>query len=101
MVTVDEAILHMKLSRGSEYRSPDVSAEVEGQIAKFIQAASDHLASMDVDVSADPLPPALHQAMLMLVAHFYKYRGATSHDKVWFTPIGVDRLIAPYKKVSL
>lgn len=101
MITVDEAILHLKLSRGSSYASSEVNAEVEGQIAKLIEAASDHLASIDVDVSADPLPPALHQAMLMLVAHFYKHRGATSHDKVWFTPIGVDRLIAPYKKVSL
>lgn len=101
MVTVEEAIRHLKLSLGSATRTSEVTPEVEAQIAKYIQAASGHLASIDVDVSADPLPPALHQAVLMLVGHFYKNRHATSQEKIWFTPLGVDRLIAPYRSVSL
>ncbi|MEP4260261.1 MAG: head-tail connector protein [Rhizobiaceae bacterium] len=66
-----------------------------------IDAAVDHLSSVDVDMTVDPLPPALHHAVLLLVGHFYVNTAATTDEQLRFTPIGVDRLIAPYRGMSL
>lgn len=70
-------------------------------IQSMIDAAADHLQSIDVDVSADPLPPALHHAILMLVGHYYENREATSDAGVHVVPLGVARLIAPYRSINL
>tara|TARA_R110000751_G_scaffold180038_1_gene286419 strand:+ start:29214 stop:29492 length:279 start_codon:yes stop_codon:yes gene_type:complete len=67
----------------------------------YIAAAGDHLGSIGVDMTADPLPDAVRQAQLMLIAHFYGNREATSVDPVKMTEIGVDRLIAPYREINL
>lgn len=102
MVTVDEAVKHLKLRvTDDDAQSAEVNTSVELEIERLLNAASDHLSSIGVDMSAKPLPPAIHHAVLMLMAHFFKNRGASSPEKVWFTPIGVDRLIAPYRGVSL
>lgn len=91
MVTLEEAKVHVRVI------GPDFDDELTAQI----EAARSHLESIDVDLSANPLPPALHHAILMLVGHFFENREATSEDGLRFTPIGVDRLIAPFKGVSL
>lgn len=92
MVTLAEAKLHLRL---------DDVPEFDATVTGMIDAANDHLQSIDVDMSADPLPSALHHAVLMLVAHFFENVEATTAEQLRFTPIGVDRLIAPYKGVSL
>lgn len=69
-------------------------------IERMIAAASDHLASVDVDMSK-PMKPAVEQAMLMLVSHWYENREAVLDVKTAAVDIGVDRLIQPYREVSL
>lgn len=67
-------------------------------IGRLISAASDHLKSQGVDMNASPLPPAVEQAVLMLVAHFFEHREAMSNFQHYVLDIGVDRLIAPYRE---
>lgn len=102
MVTVDEAVKHLKLRVVDDgLQSAQVNTSVELEIDRLLNTAKDHLSSIGVDMSVNPLPPAIHHAVLMLVAHFFKNLEASSPEKMWFTPIGVDRLVAPYKRVSL
>ncbi len=69
----------------------------DAAITKMIAAASDHLASIGVDMDADPMPPAVEHAVLMLTAYFYDHR-----DDADVKPQGVvDRLIQPYREVCL
>lgn len=91
MVTLEEAKLHVRV----------IEDDFDSELLAHIEAAKSHLESIDVDLSADPLPPALHHAILLLVGHFFANREATSAEQLRFTPIGVDRLIAPFKGVSL
>ena len=70
-------------------------------ITRLIAAAGDHLRSLDVDMSVNPLPPAVEQAAMMLIAHFYKYREAMSDFQHFSLDIGVDRLVAPFREYSV
>jgi hypothetical protein len=68
-------------------------------VTRLIAAAGDHLASIGVDMEASPLPPAVEQAQYLLIGHFYENREATAIGvSVSVTPLGVDRLIAPYRE---
>ncbi len=91
MVTLAEAKQHLRI----------IETDFDDEVGSMIDAATDHLSSIDVDMTADPLPPALHHAVLLLVGHFFEYREATNAEQLRFTPLGVDRLIAPYRSVSL
>lgn len=104
MVTLAE----VKVFLGLDVYAPDENGAYyildngdEASIVQMIEAAKDHLQSIGVDMSAEPLPPALHHATLMLVAHFYDNRHAATEDGVVVNPLGVSRLIAPYQRVSL
>ena len=91
MITLEEAKAHMRVD------DPD---EDEG-IVLMIDAAVDHLQSIDVDMTGTPLPPAIHHAVLLLVAHFYGNREVMTEGTLKVMPFGLSRLIAPYRKVSL
>jgi uncharacterized phage protein (predicted DNA packaging) len=92
MVSLGEAKQHLRAQHDED----------NAEILNMIDAASDHLRSIDVDVSVDPLPPALHHAILMLVAHFYENREAVVVDGgAQVVPLGVSRLIAPYRSHTL
>ena len=93
MVTLEEAKRQVRVT-------PE-STEFDLDLQQCLDAAADHLASIDVDMTVDPLPPALRHAVLMLVGHFFENREATNAEQIRFTPLGVDRLIAPYRGVSL
>lgn len=93
MVTLEEAKNHCRIELET--------ADFDGELQIALDAAVDHLKSLNVDMDAVPFPPALKQAVLMLVAHFFENKEAATPEKIWFTPIGVDRLIAPYRRVSL
>lgn len=58
---------------------------------------------MDVTfgTTAEEVPPALVQAIQMLVAHWYANREAVVTGGVTPLPLGVDMLIAPYRWLSI
>ncbi|HCP81269.1 MAG TPA: phage gp6-like head-tail connector protein [Octadecabacter sp.] len=91
MVELAEAKDHLRIT----------SDDQDNMIQNQIDAAVGHLQSIDVDMTADPLPPALHHAVLMLVAHFFTNAEAVSDVQTFVTPLGVARLIAPYRSISL
>lgn len=100
MMTLAEALQHLRMNTsvgGVDTTDPQLAQE--GQT--MIDAAVDHLSSIGLDMAADPLPPALHRAVLLLVGHFEQNPSGTSDEQVRFTPIGVDRLIGPYREISL
>lgn len=100
MVSLGEAKVHLRLDTNAGSADPSFEADQDAEILRLISAAADHLTSIDVNVSADPLPPALHHAILMLVAHFYENREAAG-ESMQVTPLGVSRLIAPYRSHQL
>ena len=75
--------------------------EDDALIAAMLEAATDHLASIGVDTSSSPVPPAVEHAVLMMVAHFYENREAVSDIKTAAVEMGVDRLVQPYREVHL
>lgn len=89
MVTLADAKQHLRVD------GDDEDATIDG----MIEAAVDHLASIGCDMQADPMPAALTQAALMLVAHFYDTRGLEA-DGVRLSPVFM-RLVAPYREVAL
>ena len=94
MVTLEDARRHCRIDQSV------ADFDLELQIA--LEASVDHLRSIDVNMDADPLPPALAQAVLLLVAHFFSNKEAVVYDRpMQVTPLGVARLIAPYRGVSL
>lgn len=90
MVTLAEAKAHSRIDFDDE----------DAVVAQAVAAAGDHLKSVGVDIDASPLPPAVKQAWLLLFGHFYENREATGKDSF---PIafGVDRLIAPYRRLGI
>lgn len=87
MVDLAAAKVHCRVDHDDE----------DAAITAMIAAASDHLASIGVGMDADPMPPAVEHAVLMLTAFFYDHR-----DDADAKPQGVvDRLVLPYREVSL
>lgn len=64
-------------------------------ITRLIAAAGDHLRSMNVDMNANPLPPAIEQAVLMFISQIYQNREAMGDDA------SIQRLIAPFREHSV
>lgn len=91
MVSLAAAKLHCRVDHDDD----------DAALDRMIAAASDHLASVGVDVASEPLKPAVEQALLMLVAHWYENREAVRDVKTAAVEIGVDRLIQPYREVNL
>lgn len=91
MVTVANAKQHLRVETDAE----------DNLILGFIDAAKDHFQSIGVDVTADPLPPAIYHAILLMVGHFYENREAVTDQPAHVLPLGVARLIAPYRSVNL
>ncbi|RGP37697.1 head-tail connector protein [Pseudotabrizicola alkalilacus] len=46
----------------------------------------------------DPAPPALEQAVRMLIGHWYENREGTSADGVRPVPFGFDELVQSYRR---
>lgn len=81
----------------NQLRILEADAETDAELTQLLEASRDHLESMDVDMS-EPLAPAVSQAALILAAYWYDNGGAQLSDP---TAPSVDRLIAPYRSVSL
>jgi hypothetical protein len=94
MVTLEEAKAHCSIMPEED--------DFDGELEIALDASVDHLRSIDVDMDATPLPPALKQAVLLLVAHFFENKEAVAYDRpMHVTPLGVARLIAPYRRFTL
>lgn len=71
------------------------------QLGQMILAAQKHLSDIGVDITQDPMPEAVDQAVLMLVGHFYDNRNAMTDERLQMVDIGVDRLIASHRGFCL
>lgn len=104
MVTLEEANSHLRrtvVKSDNQGGSSILEHEDDIAITQMIAAAVDHLQSIDIDMSADPLPPALHHAILLLVGHFFDNRQLMTEGANKVMPYGVSRLIAPYRSITL
>lgn len=90
MVTLDEAKSYCRINGERD----------DAEVVQAIAAAGDHLKSIGVDIDADPLPPAVRMAWLLLCSHFFDNRSATGKD-VFPIAFGVDRLITPYRSFGV
>ncbi|KAA3514811.1 phage gp6-like head-tail connector protein [Agrobacterium vitis] len=70
-------------------------------IERLIAAAGNHLKSIGVNMDADPLPPSVELAQLLLVGHFFDNRDATGATTTSAIDFGVDRLIAPHREQGI
>lgn len=86
MITLEEAKEYCRVT----FEDDDAS------ITLMIEAAQNHLESIGVDFTVEPLPAAIKQALLILVCHFYDNRDMEARG----TSI-VGCLIAPYTEKSL
>ncbi|OWJ78548.1 head-tail connector protein [Haematobacter genomosp. 1] len=91
MISLDEAKLHLRITED------DLNAE----IVQMIAAATDHLASIGITSSCDPVPPAVKRAALLLVDHFFQWSGRMGDDTAPPFPPVINRLIAPYREIAL
>lgn len=73
----------------------------DGVVERLIAAASDHLASIGVDMEVLPVPPSVEQAQYLLIGHFYENREATGPATNTAIDFGVDRLIAPHREQGI
>lgn len=74
------------------------SDDEDATIALYLAAAEGHLAAVGVDMDADPMPAPVTAAVLLLTAHLFENREATTPETQRYLPFGVDRLIAPYRE---
>ena len=90
MVTLEEAKAHLHVLHDDD----------DATITLMIEAAVDHLRSIDVDVTADPPPPALRQAVLIFVSHLFNDLMAVLEPTAEMRrpPIAFLRLVAPYRR---
>lgn len=91
MVTLAEARAHLAMT-------DDLGTEDDPMIVQMIEAATQHLASIGIDMAQEPLPAPLHQAALMIVSLLYDRRDTA--DELKFGPV-IFRLIAPYREIAL
>lgn len=88
MITMAEAKLHLRVDHNAE----------DMLIADQIAAAGDYIASIGV-TEVDLDRPAVKQASLLLIAHFYENREASADARVAKLPLGFASLVAPYREV--
>ncbi len=93
MITLADAKQQLNLT--------DDDADDDALITRLIAAASAHLSALGVNMTANPLPADVGHAALMLMAHFYEHREAMTDAPLARVSIGVDRLIAPYREISI
>lgn len=89
-VTLAEAKAHLRIDHDED----DDTIEI------FIAAAEGYLAGVGVDMTVDPLPPAITAATLLLIGDLDLNREASVDSRMREAPFGVSRLIAPYREAT-
>ncbi|MBP1856771.1 head-tail connector protein [Rhizobium herbae] len=87
-VSLDQAKAHLRILHEFEDTS----------ILEFVEAAEDHLKSVGV-VFATPIQPAIRQAVLLLISHFYENRSAVDSVALREVPLAVSALTAPFREI--
>lgn len=70
-------------------------------IEGYIAAAEGYLDGIGVDMTADPRPAAIDHAVLLIVCHFYDHRDASMEKVARAFGLAIDRLVAPYREVTV
>lgn len=70
----------------------------DAYITSLIEAAEDYVEAVGV-APATPVQPAVRQAVLMLVSHWYSNRDAAGEKPSHAVEFGVDALITPFREV--
>lgn len=70
------------------------------ELAELLDAARNHLESLDLDMS-EPIAPALSHAVVLLAGYWFNNGGSLRGDPAKPPAYGIDRLIAPYRSVCL
>ena len=91
MVTLEEAKRHLRVLHDDD----------DAEIVAMIEAATDHLRSIDVDVAVAPPPPALRHATLLIVGTWFDHRADAADPALRPVPHGVSALVAPYRRVCM
>lgn len=76
------------------------SCDEDDTILALCLAAGDYLARIGCDTAADPVPPSLKLAALLLVGHWFFNREAADRDPPAEIALGVSALTAPLREVS-
>ncbi len=92
MATLAELKRNLRLSEDDN--------DFDEELSKNLEAARSHIASVDVDLS-EPIAPALSQAIILLAGYWFDNTGGRMDEPQRPTAYGVDRLIAPFRSVSL
>jgi len=90
MATLDQLRMHLRFSEDDHGLDEDM--------LRLLDAASAHLESLDIDMS-EPIDPALSHAMILLAGYWFENTGGTEAGPP--LAYGVNRLIAPFRGVSL
>lgn len=91
-LTVEDVRGHLRF----EHTEEDV------QIGQYLRAAESYLSAIGVDLEADPRPAAIDQAILLIVGEFFDGpRIAEPMQPSKALSSTVDRLIAPFREVTL
>lgn len=90
ILTLSEAKAHCRID----------TADEDVPITALIAAAEDHLTRIGCDTAADPAPPSLKLAALLLVGHWFFNREAADRDPPAEIALGVSALTAPLREVS-
>lgn len=69
-------------------------------LASTIEAAEGYVSEIGVALAA-PVPPALKQALLLLIGHWWENREAVIEGDFRKVPLGFEALIAPYREVTI
>lgn len=90
IVTLSEAKAHLRIDYDDE----------DSSLTGLIEAAESYLSGVGCDVAADPLPPALRQAALLLIGHWYANRESTTNGRSEI-PFGVSALITNLREMPI
>ena len=76
------------------------TADQDAHITAIIAAAEDYLTRIGCDTAADPVPPSLKLAALLLVSHWLENREAAWSEPAREMAFAVSALTAPLREVS-
>lgn len=92
MATLEQLKRHLRIEDDEPY--------FDAELTELLDAARNHLESLDVDLS-DPIAPALSHAIVLLVGYWHHNGGGLIGEAPRPAAYGLDRLIAPFRRVAL